>query len=282
VFQSALKAARRVAGETAVHHSRVSIPSVAVADFAQRIFERFDDKQTLVIGAGEMAEETLQYLKAEGARRVTVVNRSPDRARELADRWQGRTLPWDRLSEALVEADLVISTTGAKEPVVGVDEFVSIEAKRYGRPLFVLDLAVPRDFDPAVGDQPGVYLYAIDDLRSACDRNRRKRDKELPAAERIVGHETEQFMAELHHRATAPVIRRLRQDWQKPKQEELRRLWNKLPDLDDHARDEIAQSFDRLVNKLLHPPLESLRDESRHGKPGALIEALAKLFQLKD
>jgi len=281
-FQAAMKAARRVAGETAIQQRRVSVPSVAVADFAQQIFERFDDKHTLVIGAGDMAEETLQYLKAEGARRITVVNRSLRRAEELAERWQGRALPWDRLVEAVVEADLVISTTGSEEQVVTLENFLAIESRRYERPLFVLDLAVPRDFDPAVGDRPEVYLYSIDDLQEACRRNRKERERELPAATRIIRQETERFLADLHHRATAPVIRRLQQDWQKPKEEELRRLLNKLPDLDERARDEIRQAFDRLINKLLHPPLESLRDESRHGIPSALVDALAKLFQLKD
>ena len=282
VFQAASKTAKRVAGETAIHQRRVSIPSVAVADFAQRIFERFDDKNTLLIGAGEMAEETLLYLQENGARDVTVVNRSLDHATQLAERWRGRAVHWGRLSEALARADLVISTTGSKEPVVTAESFAAIEESRRGRPLFVLDLAVPRDFDPAVGQMAEVYLYSIDDLRQACDRNRRQRDKELPAAFKIVDQETVRFMAGLNHRATAPLIRQLKQGWQKPKEEELQRLLNKLPELDDHARDEISQSFDRLLNKLLHPPLESLRDESRHGIPSALLDALTKLFQLKD
>jgi len=281
-FQAALKAARRVAGETAVHQRRVSIPSVAVADFAQQIFERFDDKKTLVIGAGETAEETLRYLQDQGAKDVTVINRHAERAEELARRWRGRAAPWERLPEALAQADLVISTTGAEEPIVTLDRFRTIEASRHQRPLFVLDLAVPRDFDPAIGDRPGVFLYSIDDLRQACERNRRARDRELPAAMRIIDQETRRFMADLHHRATGPVIQRLRKGWEEPKEEELRRLFHKLPDLDERARDEIRQSFDRLVNKLMHPPLESLRDEARHGIPHALLEALTKLFKLKD
>ena len=281
-FQTAVRVARRVAGETAIHQRRVSIPSVAVADFAQQIFERFDDKKTLVIGAGEMAEETLRYLQDEGAHEVTVVNRNPDRAAELARRWRGRAVDWDRLPDALTTADLVISTTAAPEPVVTLAQFERIEPSRSDRPLFVLDLAVPRDFDPAIGDRPGVYLYSIDDLRETCERNRRQRDKELPAALRIIEHETVRFLGDLHHRCTGPIIQQLKQGWEKPKEEELRRLLNKLPQLDEHARDEIREAFDRLVNKLLHPPLESLRDESRHGFPSALVEALTRLFQLKD
>jgi glutamyl-tRNA reductase len=281
-FQAALKVARRVAGETTIQRRRVSIPSVAVADFAKQIFEHFDDKETLVIGAGEMAEETLQYLRDEGAHDIVVVNRSLERATDLARRWRGRAVPWDQRSAALAGADVIISITGAEEPVVTLQSFLEIEAARQGRPLFILDLAVPRDFDPAIGQRDGVYLYSIDDLREACEQNRRARDKQLPAAQSIINQEIRRFMADMHHRATGPVIRRLRQGWQKPKEEELRRLLNKLPDLDDRARDEISQSFDRLINKLLHPPLESLRSESRHGIPSALLDAIAKLFQLKD
>ncbi len=282
VFQAALKVARRVAHETMIHQRRVSIPSVAVGDFAQQIFERFDDKQTLVIGAGEMAEETLKYLQDQGARQITIVNRSPQRAVELAQRWGGRTLAWEQLPEAIAAADLVISTTGAKEPIFTRDQFLRIEPSRQQRPVFILDLAVPRDFDPAIGGRPGVYLYALDDLQQVCQRNRRERDRELPAAMKIIDQETEKFIAELHHRAVGPIVRRLRQDWEGAKDAELRRLFHKLPALDEGARSEICTSFERLVNKLLHPPLESLRVESRHGFPHALLDSLTKLFQLKD
>jgi glutamyl-tRNA reductase len=281
-FQAALKVARRVATETAIHRRRVSIPSVAVADFARQIFERFDDKHTLVIGAGEMAEETLRYLQDEGAHQITVINRSFERAEELGRKWHGRAVPWDLLPEVMATAHLVVSTTGAGEPVVTGEQFERIERTRYAGPLFILDLAVPRDFDPAIGQRPDVYLYSIDDLQAACDRNRAERDKELPAAMRIIEQEADRFMAELHHRATGPVIQQLKQGWQKPKEEELARLLNKLPDLDERSREEVRRSFDRLLNKLLHPPLESLRDESRHGIPHVLLDALSRLFQLKD
>ncbi|MHC4176307.1 MAG: glutamyl-tRNA reductase [Planctomycetota bacterium] len=281
-FQAALRVARRVATETAIHQRRVSIPSVAVADFAQQIFERFEDKHTVVIGAGEMAEETLRYLQDEGAREITVVNRSFERAGELARRWQGRAMAWEQLDDAVAEADLVISTTGAGQPVVTLAEFGQIERSRYGRPLFILDLAVPRDFDPAIGEVPDVYLYSVDDLQAACEKNRQQRERQLPAAMRIVEQETGRFMAELHHRATGPVIQQLREGWQRPKEEELKRLSDKLPDLDERSHEEIRRSFDRLLNKLLHPPLESLRDESRHGIPHVLLDALSRLFKLRD
>jgi glutamyl-tRNA reductase len=282
IFQAALRVARRVATETALHQKRVSIPSVAVADFASEIFARFDDKQVLVIGAGEMAEETLRYLQDAGARNVSVVNRNQQRAVELASRWHGQPHSWDELDKLLVAADLVISTTGSPEPIITLQRFKRIEHDRYQKPLFVLDLAIPRDFEPEIGDCLGVYLYSIDDLQAACQRNRRERDKELPVAINIVQQETARFMAELHHRATAPIIKRLREGWQQPKEDELKRLLNKLPQLDDVARNEISQSFDRLVNKLLHPPLESLRNESEKGPPHGLLEALKRLFRLEE
>ena len=159
LFQTAVKVARRVAEETAIQKRRVSIPSVAVAEFASRIFERFDDKRTLVIGAGEMADETLRYLKDEGTRLITVVNRSLDNAKRLAEQFGGETAAWEGLDDQLARADLIISTTGATETVVDAERFRQIQPRRGGGPLFILDLAVPRDFDPAVGDFSGVYLY---------------------------------------------------------------------------------------------------------------------------
>ncbi len=282
MFQAALHVARRVAGETAVHQRRVSIPSVAVADFGRQIFERFDDKHVVVIGAGEMAAETLRYLREEGAHQITIVNRSYDRASELAPLWHGRAIAWDQLLEALATADLIISTTSAGEPIVKLAEFGRIERARFGRPLFILDLGVPRDFEPGIGNRPDVYLYSIGDLQEACRRNKGRRDKELPHALRIIDQETAQFMTQWRHRAVGPVIAQLRRGWQKSMEDELERLLNKLPDLDNHARDEIRQSFNRLVNKLMHPPLESLRDESSRGVPRMLMEALVKLFQLRD
>ena len=158
----------------------------------------------------------------------------------------------------LAQADLVVSATGSQEPIVSREDFRAVEALRDQRPMMILDLAIPRDFDPAINDCLGVYLYSIDDLEKVCRQNRQQRDKELPAAIAIIEQETARFIADLHHRATAPIIKRLREGWHQPKEDELRRLFNKLPELTERQQDEIRQSFDRLVNKLLHPPLESL------------------------
>ncbi len=283
VFQAALRTAKRVANETEISRRRVSIPSVAVADVASQFFERFDDKRVLVIGAGEMGQETLRYLADEGARDVVVINRSLQRAERLAAEWNGRAAPWERLHAELIDADLVVSTTGADRPIVTLEDYLKIEDARSQKPLFILDLAIPRDFDPAIGDEClSAYLYSIDDLQKACERNRREREKELPAALKIVEQEAAEFMADLNRRATGPIIHRLKQGMQQPKEDELRRLFNKLPELNDRERAEIERAFDRLINKLLHPPLESLRDEAREGHPHALLDALKRLFHLKD
>ena len=189
---------------------------------------------------------------------------------------------WDELDELLVQADLIVTTTGATEPIVTLERYRQIESRRYQRPLFILDLAVPRDFEVAIGTCLGVYLYSIDDLKETCDANRRKREKEWPKAKQIIEEETSRFFLEWNHRATGPTIKRLREQADQIKSQELQRLMNKLQHADDRTRREIETSFDRLVNKMLHPPLESLRDEAERGTPHGLLDALSRLFKLQD
>ena len=282
VFQAANRVAKRVTTETAIHRKRVSIPSVAVGDFARGFFETFEKKQVLVIGAGEMAEETLRYLIDEGARHITIVNRHRERSERLVERTTGQVADWDQLFEWLVRADLVVSTTGASEPIVQLEEFQRVAADRFQRLLFVLDLAVPRDFDPQIGNEPNVYLYSVDDLSQVCEQNRQQRQHAWPAAEKIVEQEVDRLMTELHHQSTGPAIRQLRAQADNVKDEELSRLMNKLHDADERTRQEIQQFADRLVNKLLHPPLESLRDESASGSSQGLLDALKRLFQIRE
>ncbi len=280
MFQAALRTAKRVATETAVGRERTSIPSVAVADFAAGVFERFDDKRILLVGAGKMAAETLRYLRQAGARDVTVVNRTATRAVELAARLGARPGDFASLAAELAAADLVVSTTGAGSHIVPLGLFERVASGRGGRPLVVLDLAVPRDFDPRIGELPGVWLYSVDDLAAACDANRRSRQRELPAAVSIVEEETLRFMADIHHRTTAPVIEQLKAGWSETGEAELERLFRRLPELGEAERGEIRQAFERYAAKLLHPPLVSLRSESRQGPPHGLVDALKRLFQL--
>ena len=281
-FAAANRVAKRVQTETAIHRRRVSVPSVAVSEFASRLFERFSDKRALIIGAGEMAEETARYLQDAGVRDVVVINRSRERAEELARRLGGSPRPWEALDEALTEVDLVVSTTGATEPIMTAAQFRSVHRARAQRLLFVLDLAVPRDFAPEIGDFNNVYLYCIDDLRAMCESNRRAREKEWPKAERIIEEEVQRFMADWHHRETAPTIRQLRESARSVRDAELERLFRRLPDLESNQRREIERAVDRVVNKLLHPPMETLRHEAANGAPHGLLDALKRLFQIGD
>lgn len=280
VFQSAIRVARRVSNETSIHSNRVSVPSVAICVLAKQIFERLNNKRVLIIGAGEMADETLVYVKDEGGTDIVVVNRTRERAAQLAEKFGGRVGEWDNLKQELVQADLIVSTTGAKQTVVDLELFKSVEQSRSQKPLFVLDLAVPRDFDSQIGERLNVYLYTLDDLQRECERNRDRRKSQFAKAEKILDQETELFFNEQNRRASGSTIAQLKQQADEVKQAELRRLLNKL-DLEQREQQEIEQSFNRLVNKILHPPLRSIRDDSGEEHHG-LLDALKRLFQLND
>lgn len=280
-FQRAGKISRRVSAETAIHQYRTSVPSVAVSCFARQIFEHFENKRTLVIGAGKMAEETLLYLREEGVKSVTIVNRSLEKAQKMAEQFHGTVRPWEELDAALTEADLVVSITGATEPVVTLERFRKLEKQRKFRPLFILDLAVPRDFDGRLAALENVYLYTVDDLQSVCDANQAARDRDFPAAKAIVAAELETFLTDIRHRKSGRIIAELRQACDEFKTSELERLFRKLPDLSDSQRDEIEYSFERLVNKLLHPTLASLHDAGQNPESQkGLLNAVRKLFHL--
>lgn len=283
-FQRATAVARRITNETDMHRRRISVPSVAVSEIATEFFERFDDKRILLIGAGEMGTETLKYLTDAGAKQIKIVNRNEQRAAELAQEFEASTQPWSDLDSCVGEADLVVSTTSSPEPIFTLERFKKVLQKRKRRAILILDLAVPRDFDPAITNLPDVYVYSVDDLQRVCDRNIELRQKEMPKAERIVQEETDKFMAEMAHRGSGSTIRLLREQAEKIKQDELQRLLGKLGPrgLDKEIEAELAIAFERLVNKILHPPLQSLRENADTSHHANLLEALRRLFQLRD
>ncbi|EMI53165.1 glutamyl-tRNA reductase [Rhodopirellula sallentina] len=282
-FQAANRAAKRVQTETTIHRRRLSVPSVAVGEVVPEVFETLRGKRVVLCGAGEMAEETLRYLKNGGSDNLCIVNRGQERGAALASNFGAQSKPLDDLFEEIVAADLLIGTTSAEEPLVDADTFARLNAQRGGRIMLVLDLAVPRDFDPVIGDETGVYLYQIDDLQAACNRNRREREKQWPKAKRILDEEVDRFIASLQQRATGPVIRKLRERADQVKSAELQRLLDKLNGTTDAAMTkEIEKSFDRLTNKLLHPPMASIRDDAAAGHSRGLLEALRHLFNLGD
>lgn len=284
VFQAANHAAKRVQHETAIHRRRVSVPSVAVGEVATEVFDTLSNKRVVLCGAGEMGEETLRYLKQAGATDIRILNRSYERAIAVAEAFGGEAVPWDSLPNEIVSADLLIGTTSSPEPILDAATFLPLHAKRKNRVLLILDLAVPRDFDTTIGDLSSVYLYSIDDLQTACDRNQRERKKEWPKAKQIIEDETKRFIQAINHRSTGPVIQRLREQAQELKNDELARLVNKLhlDEMDPTASKEIEKSFDRLINKLLHPPLASLKDDAAKGHQRGLLVALQHLFKLGD
>jgi glutamyl-tRNA reductase len=284
VFQAASRVARRVQRETMIHRKRVSVPSVAVGEIIPEFFESLADKTVVLMGAGEMGRETLRYLIDGGAKDIRIANRTRERGETLAAEIGGRAIAWEELDRALIDADVVVGTTSSSEPIITNERFQRIKSARHQRVLLMLDLAVPRDIDPAVGESNDVYLYSVDDLESACERNRQERRREWPKAKRIIDEETTRFVGDLHHRATGPVIQRLRDHASVMKQEEWTRLENRLKQMavSEEARREVEKSLDRLVNKLLHPPLASLRDDAAQGHQRGLLEALKQLFSLGD
>ncbi len=283
-FQAASRVAKRVQRETTIHRKRVSVPSVAVGEVASEFFETLAGKTVVLMGAGDMGRETMRYLLDAGADDIRILNRSLARAESVAQEFGGRVMPWDDLDRALVDADIVVGTTSAPEPIITLDRFKAISRQRYDRVLLILDLAVPRDVDPAVGKLDDVYLYSVDDLQAACERNRQERQRQWPKAKKIIDEETLRFVSELHHRSTGPVIQRLREHAEDIRMEEWVRLNNKLSQMNvsDEARREIEKSLDRVVNKLLHPPLASLREAAMDGHQSSLLAAIKRLFSLGD
>lgn len=233
-----------------------------------------------------MAEETLRYLCEEGVRHVTVVNRSLERAEKLAAQFGSvgaRPRAWEALDEELARADMIVSTTGANEPVVDVTRFREARRRSGEKPVFILDLGAPRDFAPGIANlDDNVFLYDIDALEETCEQNRKARSREIEKAQLIVDEETERFMQDVYHMATGPIVKRLREQWHDVSRDELERLRSKLSHLSPADLETVERSMERIVNKLLHPPLEALRHEAKAGTPHGLIDALKRLFHLRD
>ena len=205
VFQSALRVGKLVRERTGMDQGKLSVASVAV-DLAKEVFDSFADKTVLVIGAGKMGDLTLRHLKALQPGEILVTNRDPDRALAAAARWNGRAVPFERLNQALIEADLVISTTAATEPIVSLEQYVRVQRARRNRLALILDIAIPRDFDPRIGDLDQVTLYHVDDLRAQAEQNRLQRQKGIDPALVIIERETAACYAQLRHQRDAGVL----------------------------------------------------------------------------
>lgn len=283
LFQQAVAAAGQVHASTALTRGRVSVSSVAV-EFACQVFEadQFRDKTVLLIGAGKMGELTLRHLIQLGPGRLLVTNRSPDRAAAVAARWNAQPVPYDQLDDWLAEADLIISTTASDEPIVDRPRFRKAMERRGWRPVVILDIAVPRDFTEDVGELENVYLYNIDDLEQQRDKNLAAREREVGRACAILDQLAAETWGRLeYHHRMAPLVVKLRRQFDEILDEELRRLFKKLPDLTEEERGRIAHAFKRFENRVLHLPSSALREEGQNGAGHWLLEALERLFRLK-
>ncbi len=286
VFPHALKVGKLVREQTGMDKGKLSVTSVAV-DVAKDVFDTFGDKTVLVIGAGKMGDLTLQHLSALRPGTILVTNRNPERAQLAAARWKGRATPFEDLEQALIEADLVVSTTAADRPIVDVETYARVQKARKNRLALILDIAIPRDFDPRIGDLEQVMLYNVDDLRAQADQNRLKRQKGVDPALAIIEQETTLCLASLRHRTHAgSVLRQLGDYADAVRQRELDALIARQPDLNQSQRDDIAHAMLRLQNQFLHHPRAALRTASSaddtNGQPHPLLTAVRALFGLAD
>lgn len=287
LFENSLRVGKKVREETGMDQGKLSIASVAV-DVARAMFDTFSDKTVLVVGAGKMADLTLRNLKTLNPGRLLVTNRNPERALAAAEKWDGRAVPFDRLNMALIEADVVVSTTAAAEVVVTYDQYVRVQRARKNRLALILDIAIPRDFEPKIGELEQVMLYNVDDLRAQAEENRRHRRKGIDPALVIIEREAAACYASLlHHRYAGAVLRQLGDNWDAIRQRELDVLFSSSPDLTPAQRESIAHSFRRLQNQYLHQPRAALRLAASNphlvpDQPHSLLNVVRHLFGLAD
>lgn len=286
LFQHALRTAKRVRTETGIARGRMSVSKAAV-DYVRQVYSQFGDKTVLVIGAGKMGELTLRNLRELRPEQILVTNRSADRAHTLATRCGGRTIPWDRLDDALAEADIVLSTTGAPEPIVTFSRFQKILSRRSKTSIVILDIAVPRDFDPRIHDGERTCLINIDDLSRFREQTLAERRKHVGAAEVHIAEQTRAFLKDWSRRRNGPVIERLTQEFEAKRAAVVRRLFAKLsPQVSEADRKYIEGALRLFENRILHGPITALAEEANQVRAAAqgqtLLAALRRLFQLPE
>jgi glutamyl-tRNA reductase len=282
LFPHARRVAKRVRTETGIAQGHVSVSSAAV-DYVKDVFDHFGDKTILVIGAGKMGELTLKHLRELRPRRIVVTNRNPDKAVAVATGCGGEAVPWDKLDDVLGKADIVLSTTGAPEPIVTRERYARIAGRRTTERVVILDIAVPRDFDPAIHDGDQTCLFNIDDLKKIREQTLARRREHVAPAEAIVEQETQRFVKDWARRRNGPVIDRLTREWDTSRQEAMGNLRARLGGtLSEADLAFIEKEISRMQNKMMHKPISALGEEAHAGGGHALLEALRKLFRLHD
>ncbi len=261
LFHQAFEVSKRVRTETKIAEGKTSVSSVAV-DVAKRIFDDFSSKQTLVVGAGDMAQLVCQYLRDANASRFVVTTRTLANARLLAEACQGQAVPFSSLDEQLVEADIVITATACPLPFITAERVREAQKRRHGRLLFFIDLAVPRNVDSAVAELGQVYVYDIDALGKIVKENQEQRNTQLEACERILDEEVTIFDRWLDQTKLNPLIEQMFRDARDLCDSELKRLKGRCPDFSPAQQKEIERLVERLAGKFMHPCVNSLRRRS--------------------
>lgn len=279
LLHKSFSVAKRIRTETNIGSSAVSI-SFAAVQLARKIFGSLEDKGVLLVGAGEMAELAAEHLVSQGIGRVVVANRTLERASRLARRFNGTAVGLDELTSQLAGVDILISSTGATDLVLRKEEVKPLMRQRMNRPLFLIDIAVPRDLDPGLNDLDNVYLYDIDDLKNVVDLNKAEREKEAVRAEGIVAEEVIKFGQWLEGMGVAPTITALRQKANAIREAEVAKTLANLKSLSEGERRSVEMLASALVNKLLHEPTVFLKSGDSHGDVQARLDFARRLFGL--
>ena len=280
LFQRAFATAKRVKSETRISERPVSVARVAV-ELARQIFEGLADKTAVLVGAGDMIETSLYALQREGLTSHRILNRTRERAEALARHFGGSAHGLDELEAQLLEADVVLTCIGGDDPILRVDMLDKIMRKRRWRPMFLIDMGVPRNVEPAVNDVDGIYLYDMDDLQEVSAANVEQRERESMYGERIVAEEQERFDGWLAALRAVPTIRHLRARAESVRRGEIERLGTRLA-LDETQREGVEALTRGIVNKLLHSPLARLGALADRESGLAVLQEARALFALDD
>jgi glutamyl-tRNA reductase len=281
LFRQALYAGRKARSQTAIGESPASV-SAAAAALAQQVFGDLDGRRILLVGAGKVSEQAARNLISRGAEIAVVANRTLDRATELAERFRSAALPLERIEDELARADVVVSSTSSPDIVLHRDQVERALRARRGRPLFLIDLAVPRDLDPAINELDGCYLYDIDDLEAVVAESLGARRREAATAERIVAEEAEQFRTWQASLDVVPAIASLRARAEEIRQGELAKAEARLGDLSDAERRAVESVTAQIVNKLLHLPTIRMTEAAAAADGVVYADAVRHLFGLED
>lgn len=273
--QRALQVGKLIRTKTKINEGAVSVPSVAV-ELAEKIFGRLAGEKVMVLGTGEMSELTLQNLRQAGAEALYVMGRSEERGRSLAESFGARWVSNEEWENFLVEIDILIASTTAPHPIVKRDALERAIERRHHRPLFLIDIAVPRNIEPEINSLDDVYLYNIDDLEEVAQANLRLRRKEVREAESHTEQAVEEFQAWMESLEAGPTIQRLQAYFDLLVEEEIKRFGS----LSNEEKERFMEFSRRLRSKFLHAPLEALKESSRLGTVRRTLEAIHALFRL--